>query len=142
VLQEAPAQVFDYGDIRGPAALREALARYLARSRGVLADPERIVVCGGFNRLLTALARVLHERGDRELAFEDPSLPQFRATAAAAGPRISAVPVDEHGLRVSELDSPAVVVTPAHQYPLGYTLAPARRSALARWHAGRAEPAA
>jgi GntR family transcriptional regulator/MocR family aminotransferase len=101
VLQEAPAQVFDYGDIRGPAALREALARYLARSRGVLADPERIVVCGGFNRVLTALARVLHERGDRELAFEDPSLPQFRATAAAAGPRISAVPVDE-GVRTGQ----------------------------------------
>jgi GntR family transcriptional regulator/MocR family aminotransferase len=133
VMQQAPATVFDYGDTQGPAVLRNALARYLSRSRGVLADPERIVVCGGFNHALTVLAHALHERGDRELAFEDPSLPQFRATAAAAGPVVTGVPVDEHGIRVSELDSPAVVVTPAHQHPLGVTLAPERRTALVRW---------
>ncbi|HJQ47289.1 MAG TPA: PLP-dependent aminotransferase family protein [Amycolatopsis sp.] len=133
VLEQAPASAFDYGDERGPAALREALARYLARSRGVVADPERIVVCGGFSHALTVLGRVLYERGDREVAFEDPSLPEFRTVAARGGPRITGVPVDSHGIRVSELDSPVAVVTPAHQFPLGYTLAPERRAALARW---------
>ncbi|HVV09050.1 PLP-dependent aminotransferase family protein [Amycolatopsis sp.] len=133
VMQEAPARAFDYSDTRGPAVLREALSRYLARSRGVLADPERIVVTGGFSHGLFVLARVLHERGDRELAFEDPSLPEFRDRAASAGPAITPVGVDERGVQVSEIDSPAVVVTPAHQYPLGVTLAPERRTALVRW---------
>ncbi|NKQ57552.1 PLP-dependent aminotransferase family protein [Amycolatopsis sp. K13G38] len=133
VVAETPASSFDYGDERGPAALREALARYLARSRGVVADPERIVVCGGFNHALTALSRALHERGDLALAFEDPSLPQFRDTAARSRLHITGVPVDERGIMVSEIDSPAVVVTPAHQYPLGHTLAPERRRELARW---------
>ncbi|GAB2975980.1 PLP-dependent aminotransferase family protein [Amycolatopsis acidiphila] len=136
VLQEAPASVFDYGDQHGSAVLREALARYLSRSRGVLAEPDRIIVCGGFSHGLSALARVLHERGDAEVAFENPSLPQFRDHVTRAGLEVVAVPVDEHGLRVSELDSPAVVVTPAHQYPLGVTLAPERRTALARWATG------
>ncbi|WAL66936.1 PLP-dependent aminotransferase family protein [Amycolatopsis cynarae] len=131
VLLEAPPGVFDYGDPRGPAVLREALARYLARSRGVVTDPERVVVCGGFNHALAVLAKLLREDG--ELAFEDPSLPEFRATAAGNGLSVTGVPVDEQGIVVSELDSPAVVVTPAHQFPLGYTLAPARRTALARW---------
>jgi len=133
VLAEAPASSFDYGDDRGPAVLREALARYLARSRGVVADPERILVCGGFSHALTALSRVLLDRGHRELAFEDPSLPQFRTVAARSGLPVAGVPVDDHGLRVSEIDSPAVVVTPAHQYPMGHTLAPERRTALAHW---------
>ncbi|TNC24603.1 MocR-like pyridoxine biosynthesis transcription factor PdxR [Amycolatopsis alkalitolerans] len=131
VLHEAPANVFDYGGEQGSLVLREALSRYLSRSRGVLAEPDRIVVCAGFTHGLTVLARVLHARGDTELAFENPSLPDFRARAR--GPRIVGVPVDENGLRVSDLDSPAVVVTPAHQYPLGVTLAPERRTALARW---------
>jgi GntR family transcriptional regulator/MocR family aminotransferase len=131
VLHDAPNGVFDYGEPRGAAALREALAHYLARSRGVLADPDRIVVCGGLTHAMTALGKVLGERGD--LALEDPSLPEFRDAAAHGGARVSAVPVDEHGLRVSELDSAAVVVTPAHQYPLGVTLAPERRTALVRW---------
>jgi GntR family transcriptional regulator/MocR family aminotransferase len=136
VLQDSPATVFDYGDPHGAGVLREALARYLSRSRGVLAEPEHIVVCGGFSHGLTVLSRVLSERGDAEVAFEDPSLPEFRGNAARAGLRVVGVPVDEHGLRVSEMDSPSVVVTPAHQYPLGVTLAPERRTALARWATG------
>lgn len=131
VLHEAPANVFDYSAAHGPLALRSALARYLARSRGVVADPERIVVCGGFKHAITALGRVFADRG--ELAFEDPSLPEFRIAATHGGARVTGVPVDEHGLRVSELDSPVVVVTPAHQFPLGVTLAPERRTALTRW---------
>ncbi|WP_158888176.1 PLP-dependent aminotransferase family protein [Amycolatopsis anabasis] len=132
VLQDAPAQVFGYSDARGPVVLREALARYLARSRGVLADPERIVVCGGFSHGIALLSAVLRDLGVGEIAFEDPSLPQFRRLVADAGHRIPGIPVDDHGIRVSEVDSPAVVVTAAHQYPIGVTLAPDRRTALAR----------
>ncbi|WP_199433468.1 MocR-like pyridoxine biosynthesis transcription factor PdxR [Qaidamihabitans albus] len=133
VLQRTPASEFGYLEQRGVGALRVALARHLARSRGVVADPERIVVCGGFSHGISLLATALRERGNPEIAFEDPSLWVFREIAAAAGARISAVPVDADGLRVSELDSPAVVVTPAHQYPLGVTLAPHRRAELTRW---------
>ena len=46
------------------------------------------------------------------------------------------VPVDEQGLRVDELAATgagAVVVTPAHQWPTGVVLSPARRRALADW---------
>ncbi|KAA9155773.1 PLP-dependent aminotransferase family protein [Amycolatopsis acidicola] len=133
VMQDAPASVFDYSDTRGSLVLRDALSRYLARSRGVQADPARIVVTGGFGQSLFLLARVLYSRGVRELAFEDPSLPEFRQGAAGAGMSTVGVPVDERGVRVSEIDSPALVVTPAHQYPLGVTLAPERRTELVRW---------
>ncbi|AIJ25638.1 transcriptional regulator, GntR family with aminotransferase activity [Amycolatopsis methanolica 239] len=97
VLQSLPAGSFDYGDPAGPAVLREALARYLARSRGVLADPDRILVCGGYSHAISVLGHLFHE-----IAFEDPSLPEFRDGAAKGG----AVAVDERGIRVSELDSP------------------------------------
>ncbi|PXY20737.1 PLP-dependent aminotransferase family protein [Prauserella muralis] len=133
VLHRAPSSAFGYTEERGARPLREALARYLARSRGVLADPERIVVCGGYSHAMFVLATALRERGERDLAFENPSLWIHRDIAAAAGLTVVAVPVDADGIRVSELDTPAVVVTPAHQYPLGMTLAPGRRSALARW---------
>lgn len=41
--------------------------------------------------------------------------------------------MDDNGIRASEIDSPALVVTPAHQYPFGVTLAPHRRAELATW---------
>ncbi|WP_370943664.1 PLP-dependent aminotransferase family protein [Amycolatopsis sp. cg5] len=132
VMQRAPADVLGYAEPHGTLALREALARYLGRSRGVLADPGRILVCAGFTHAISVLSRALLDLGSRELAFEDPSMWMFRDIATAAGQHIVGVPVDDDGLQVSKVDSPAVMVTPAHHYPLGVTLAPARRTALVR----------
>ncbi|MDT8916161.1 PLP-dependent aminotransferase family protein [Amycolatopsis sp. PS_44_ISF1] len=132
-LQRVAAADLGYTAELGAPELRAALAAYLSRSRGVLTDPQRIVVCCGFSHAVALISRVLCERGVTEMAFENPSLPLYREIAAANGQRIRPVDVDAHGLRVSELDSPAVVVTAAHQYPMGVALAPERRAALARW---------
>jgi len=132
-LLRTPASAFGYEAELGAPELRDTLAGYLARARGVVADPARIVVCHGFSHAIAVVARALSGLGVGEMAFENPSQAQYRSIAAAQGPRIVGVDVDGHGLDVSALDSPAVVVTPAHQYPTGVTLAPPRRAALARW---------
>ena len=104
--------------------------------RGVAADPERMIVVGGATQGLALLGRALHEAGERAIAVEDPSLPPHRLVLAAAGLRVVPVAVDDDGLDVEALGrsgAPAVVVTPAHQFPLGMALAPARRAALLTW---------
>jgi GntR family transcriptional regulator/MocR family aminotransferase len=77
---------------------------------------------------------VQHAAGGRSIAFEDPSLPRFREVVIDAGLATVGVPVDEDGIRVDALaelaGQSAVVVTPAHQFPLGATLHPHRRAAL------------
>ncbi len=117
----------------GQPELRDTLAGYVARSRGVIADPARIVVCNGFSHAIAVLARALRGLDVDEMAFENPSLHLYRNIAAAQGARVVPVEVDGDGIEVSGLASPAVVVTAAHQYPTGVTLAPGRRAALARW---------
>jgi GntR family transcriptional regulator/MocR family aminotransferase len=132
-LLRTPAAAFGYESEAGAPELRDTLAGYLARARGVVADPARIVVCHGYSHAIAVLSRALSGMGVGEMAFENPSLEMYRSIAAAQGPRVVGVEVDEHGLDVSALDSPAVVVTAAHQYPTGVTLAPHRRTALTRW---------
>ncbi|MBB4909715.1 aminotransferase-like domain-containing protein [Actinophytocola algeriensis] len=132
VLTNAPHEIFGYGEQRGSLVLRTMLAAYLGRSRGVLADPARIVVVAGFTHAITVLGRAFADLGMTETAFEDPSIDRFRHFAAVAGQKVVGVPVDDEGLVVDRLSSPAVVVTPAHQAPLGVTMAPGRRTALAR----------
>ncbi|UQA93475.1 aminotransferase-like domain-containing protein [Streptomyces halobius] len=61
-LTAAPSEAFGYGDPAGRPELRTVLADYLARARGVRADPDRIVVCTGFMQGLGLLSRAL--RGD------------------------------------------------------------------------------
>src|SRR4051794_22923427 len=132
-LLRTPASAFGYESELGAPELRDTLAGYLARARGVVADPARIVVCHGYSHAVAVLSRAWHGLGVGEMAFENPSVGQYRSIAAAQGPRVVGVDIDEHGIDVSALDSPAVVVTAAHQYPPGVTLAPPRRAALTRW---------
>jgi GntR family transcriptional regulator/MocR family aminotransferase len=65
---------------------------------------------------------------------EDPSWSRTRQAVASAGLTVIPIPVDEDGMRVDQLRGVrAVLVTPAHQFPTGTVLAPARRAALVEW---------
>lgn len=134
-LASAPDQALSLEvDPRGRPELRAALAAYLGRARGVLADPERIVVCSGFTEGLALLGAALHARGASTLAMEDPCLLHHREVMAASGVTVAALPVDERGAVAHIPDgADAVVLTPAHQFPLGPTLAPQRRADFVSW---------
>ena len=135
-LRAVPDARLGYGESRGAIELREALAGYLGRARGVVADPELMLVSGGTRHALGLLWSVLRDAGARRVAVEDPGWSAQRETARAAGLEPVPVAVDERGLRVDELaalDVDAVVVTPAHECPTGAVLAPERRVALIDW---------
>jgi GntR family transcriptional regulator / MocR family aminotransferase len=132
----APDRALDYPDPRGTPQLRAALAGYLARARGVTVTPDRVVTCCGFSHGLALLCRVLRERGAAVLAAEAYGHRAYWELARAQGLRVAPVPVDDAGLVPDRLDGAgAVLLTPAHQFPLGMTLAPARRRAVAAWAA-------
>jgi GntR family transcriptional regulator / MocR family aminotransferase len=139
-LRTLPDARLGYGDARGSRELREALTAYLGRARGVVADPERMMIGGGTRHALGLVWRVLRDAGARRVAIEDPGWSAQHETARDAGLEPVPVPVDAHGMRVDELaalDVDAVVLTPAHQCPTGAVLGPERRAALLEWARGR-----
>ena len=149
-LTAAPARELGYADPRGLEPLRVAIAEYVGRARGVLTTPDRIVVCSGFVQGLELVCEALHASGVRSIAVEAYGHTGHRRVAAAAGLRIVPLSVDAHGVDVASLSSPAAatggaraasrpataaLLTPAHQFPLGVALAPARRRQIAGWAA-------
>jgi GntR family transcriptional regulator / MocR family aminotransferase len=139
-LREALSSMTDgdlgYGDPRGVDVLRAALADYLGRVRGVVAEPSRVMVTCGYSQGLDLVCRTLRRAGARRIAFEDPSYPEQKELARRAGLEPVAVAVDEHGVVVKELartGADAVVLTPAHQHPTGVVLAGERRTELLTW---------
>ncbi len=126
-LATAPADAYGYGDARGRPELRRALADYLARARGVHADAERIVVCAGFTQALGLLCEALRAGGARTLATEAWCQPATRDLVAARGLRLATVPVDERGA-VPGGAADALLLTPAHQFPIGSVLVAERRT--------------
>jgi GntR family transcriptional regulator/MocR family aminotransferase len=135
-LRAMSAASLGYGDPRGRRDLREQLASYLGRARGVRADPDLVIVCAGFRHGLSLVARALKAEGADTLAMEDPCAPQHRVVAAGAGLGISPLPVDALGARTDVLTASAAraaVLSPAHQFPTGVVLHRERRAAAIAW---------
>ena len=147
-LAAAPVSTYGYGDPRGRAELRRALSEYLGRARGVRADPDRIVVVSGYVQALALLTTVLTGVDSRHgtgaaIAMEDPGLAFHHEVVRHHGTDIVSLPVDGRGARTDLLSGKAfrnvraIVVTPAHQYPMGVTMQPDRRNAATTWAAER-----
>ncbi|RST14561.1 PLP-dependent aminotransferase family protein [Streptomyces sp. WAC05374] len=133
-LTSAPHEAFGYGEPHGRIELRTVLADYLARARGVYADPGRIVICSGFVHGLRLMARVLRGRQVRDVAVESYGLDIHWDLLGEAGLRTPALPFDETGTRVGALGREgAVLMTAAHQFPLGGALPPDRRAEAVDW---------
>jgi GntR family transcriptional regulator/MocR family aminotransferase len=125
-----------YGDPRGATVLRSALADYLGRVRGVVVEPERVVVTSGYAQGLALVCRALAAAGAKRIGMEDPSNLDDQAIVTGAGLEAVPIGVDGDGLRVDELARlapDAVIVTPAHQQPTGVVLSRERRLALVAW---------
>jgi GntR family transcriptional regulator/MocR family aminotransferase len=133
VLAAATDADLGYGDPRGNPRLRAELAGWLARTRGVQAGPDDLIVVSGVAQALALLSQTLRSRGVTAVAVEDPGSRGTRDELAHWGLRPVPVPVDEHGLRVDRLAATGVetvLLTPAHQFPTGVVLSPARRRDL------------
>jgi GntR family transcriptional regulator/MocR family aminotransferase len=137
VLREMPDERLGLPPGAGVPELREALAAYLGRSRGVRTTAEEIVVANGLRQGLGLLWPALAATGVRRIGIEAPGWRGVSDTAGDAGLEICELPVDEHGLVVERLGEEAgidvVVVAPAHQFPTGAVLSPERRTALVAW---------
>ncbi|TDE37172.1 PLP-dependent aminotransferase family protein [Nonomuraea mesophila] len=134
-LATAPSHDLDYGDPAGLPVLRQAIAGYAGRARGVRADADSVIVVGGFSSGLALLARALRGLGGTRIAAEDPGLPRHRELVRAAGLDTVPLAVDAGGADPAGLPPrcAAALLTPAHQHPMGVVLAPERRVAFAGW---------
>lgn len=131
-LAEIESSAFGYAAPHGLPAARTAVADYLRRTRGVVADPRLIVLCSGATQAIALLARCL----DGPVAMEDPGFWLHRMVLRHNGIDPQPIPVDDNGVDVAALadsDAAAVLTTPAHQSPTGVVLSAARRTELLEW---------
>lgn len=123
------------GDPAGLPSLRTAIANHLAASRGVVADPARIMIVSGVQEGLAIAARLFLARGALGVV-EDPCYQGAVAAFEATGAEVIGVPVDRDGLiadRLPDRTTSLLYLTPSHQYPTGGTLSTDRRSGIIAW---------
>jgi GntR family transcriptional regulator/MocR family aminotransferase len=144
VLERASVADLGYGDPRGSQWLRTELVGWLARTRGLRAEPDDVIIVTGVAQAFALLAQALArgsatgDIGAGDIGVEDPGSRGSRDELAYWGLRPVPIGVDDHGLKTDELARTglrAVLLTPAHQFPTGVVLAPRRRRDLLDWAA-------
>ncbi len=132
------SSLLDYSaDPAGYLPLREAIAAYLGRARGITCRSSDVTIVNGSQQAIDLVARVIVEPGD-VVALEEPGYLGAQRTFAAHGADLRAIVVDRDGIRVDALERHAqgarlVYVTPSHQFPLGVVLSSQRRRDLLAW---------
>lgn len=125
-----------YGSVAGFMPLRQALAEYLERLRGVHCTPEQVVVVSGAQQALDILARLLLAPDD-EVLVETPGYAAAFQLLRLHGASVRALPVDDDGLPVERIPAASrarlAFVTPCNQFPRGGTMPLSRRLALLQW---------
>lgn len=129
---------YAYGDTRGQQLLRERLAEYLQKTRGMKILPDQILITRGVTQALYLAIKGFIRQGDKvaigAINWESASI-NFRYHGA----ELIRIRVDDEGLDVDHLEEicrvhrlKMVYVTPHHQYPTTVIMPAYRRIKLVR----------
>ncbi|HEC2615507.1 TPA: PLP-dependent aminotransferase family protein [Raoultella ornithinolytica] len=132
VLCDEGRALLGYGEAAGEPALREAIVRHLALSRGIRCDARQIVITEGALEGVNLCTHLLSEAGDTAWV-EEPGYPGAKSVFMKAGLQVKGMPVDSEGMcpDMDENLPPRLIFTsPSHQYPCGAVMSAGRRLAL------------
>ncbi len=134
-IRDEYAELLFYGDPQGERGLREELATYLGRFRGVVCRKEQIVIGAEQHLLMNYLAVMLKEVS-LGIAVENPCYPLIPSTFQAQGYQVLPLTDADKGissLKLHRTTARIVAVSPSHQFPSGRVMPFQERIALLEW---------
>lgn len=131
----------EYGDLllekcsgKGDEGFRRELCRYLARSRGIMATTEQIVVGSGAEYLYGLIVQLLGR--ERTYALEDPGYEKISSVYGALGAQCEHLPLGRSGIESSALKksgADVLHITPYRSFPSGVTATASKKREYLRW---------
>ncbi|WP_415251041.1 PLP-dependent aminotransferase family protein [Sulfurimonas sp.] len=124
-----------YHDGQGELGLRNEIAKYIIKSRGVKCTPKQIIICGGFSDSMELLAKMVKNKYSN-FAIENPGYHIARSVFEAYDYKIDKIGVHTNGIDINALessDAKLVYITPSHQYPTGVSIPISNRLKLLEW---------
>jgi aspartate/methionine/tyrosine aminotransferase len=100
-----------YGPSAGLPELRQAIAEYVGRTRGVSVSPEEVVVVPGGKPILFYVLLALVDEGD-EVMYPNPGFPIYESMISYAGGTVVPIPLREERDFAMDVDEMARLVTP------------------------------
>ncbi len=122
VISERGEELFVKSPGMGCAVLRNVLADYLYKSRGMTAKPQNIVIGSGAEQLYETVVKILGR--DKVFGIEDPSYTMIEAVYAGSGANIRRLRMGSDGIESGELSKGEIDVlhvSPYRSFPTDVT---------------------
>jgi len=125
----------DYYQPKGCYTLRYALSKHLLRTRGVISNPEQILITTGATQALSLCAKQVSKYD--KIFVEFPTNADILKILQQSNASTTLIPVDEEGFRTDCLpkhtSAKLIFTTPSHHFPTGGILSAKRRIELIRF---------
>lgn len=134
VITDMDAEILERSPNLGCLNLRDAIRNYLARSKGILANTDQIVIGSGSEHLYTLLVELLGR--DRIYAIETPSYKKIEQVYTASDVKLQKLPLSNDGIQSQALrqcTADVLHITPYRSYPSGVTATASKRHEYLRW---------
>lgn len=134
VISEKDKELFIKPPVEGCAVLRNAIADYLARYRGMTAEPERIIIGSGSEQLYEIAVKLIGR--NKIFGIENPSYKQIEMVYRQEGVQICPLEMGKDGVKTKELEGKrfdVLHVTPFNSYPSGVTASAKKRYEYLNW---------
>lgn len=127
-------ELLEVSDCGGVLELRQAIAGHLQSFRGMVVNPDQIIVGAGTEYLYSILIKLLSN--DHIFCIENPGYSKIKQIYENNGAVCQIAEMDEHGIIVDELkkkNADVAHVSPTHHFPTGITMPVSRRYELLAW---------
>lgn len=134
VLNDYEATLLDRCPNSGCIELREALRCYLARSRGILADTEQIIIGSGSEYLYSLLVELFGRNS--VYALESPSYKKIEQVYRASDVTYTMLPLGADGIDSAALwscSADVLHISPYRSFPSGVTASASKRHEYLHW---------
>lgn len=134
VMGDYGADILERSEPIGCVELRQAIRRYLARSRGIQAGDDQIVIGSGSEYLYRMIVDLLGR--NRIYGIESPSYKKIEQVYRSAGVDVEMLPLGQDGidstaLRCTQAD--ILHISPYRSFPSGVSASASKRHEYLRW---------
>lgn len=136
ILEDFNVRLLQEGDPQGEPELRKALSDYVYKARGVMCNPEQIIIGAGVQTLLYIFCDITEGMLTKKVAFEEPGFVDVRPVFQKRGFSLHPVRLDSGGIHVESLtreDVSVCYISPSHQFPTGLVMPIQKRVELIKW---------
>lgn len=134
VITEIDRGILEKSPNLGTLPLRKAICDYLARSKGIIADLDQVIIGSGSEYLYTILVELLGR--NRTYAIESPSYKKIQQVYNASDVQLQMLPLANNGIESQALkncQADILHISPYRSYPSGVTASASKRHEYIRW---------